>query len=148
MKLLVFGQSGQVARELLRRCPRDVAPVFVGRDVADLSAPEQCARVIGASGAHVVINAAAYTAVDRAEGDEAGATVVNGAAPAAMARACATLAVPLLHLSTDYVFDGSGSMPFVSEQPRLAAVARDAGEVYDVPMSWSGGRSIEASVPQ
>ena len=43
---------------------------------------------------------------------------------------------------------GSGSMPFVSEQPRLAAVARDAGEVYDVPMSWSGGRSIEASVPQ
>ena len=59
-----------------------------------------------------MINAAAYTAVDRAEEEEALATVVNGAAPAAMARAAAEKDVPFLHVSTDYVFDGSGETPW------------------------------------
>jgi dTDP-4-dehydrorhamnose reductase len=143
MKLLVFGQSGQVARELMLRCPCDIAPVFVGRDVADLSAPEQCARIIEASGAHAVINAAAYTAVDRAEGDEAGATVVNGDAPAAMARACATLAVPLLHLSTDYVFDGSGSTPFTPQHPPAPRNAYGRSKLAgEVGVRESGARHL------
>jgi len=59
-----------------------------------------------------VINAAAYTAVDRAEEEEALATLVNGEAPGAMARACAAQGIPFVHISTDYVFDGSGTAPW------------------------------------
>jgi dTDP-4-dehydrorhamnose reductase len=64
-----------------------------------------------------VVNAAAYTAVDRAEEEEALATLVNGTAPAAMARAAATRGLPFVHLSTDYVFDGSGTRGWRPEDP-------------------------------
>ncbi|HHS93866.1 MAG TPA: dTDP-4-dehydrorhamnose reductase, partial [Rhodobacterales bacterium] len=81
----------------------------LGRADADLSDPEACAAAIGAHRPRAVINAAAYTAVDRAEEEEALATVVNGEAPAAMARACAGLGIPLVHISTDHVFAGDGT---------------------------------------
>lgn len=112
MKILVFGQSGQVARELVRRAPAGVTVQALGRDRADLSDPSTCALAIDRSGADAVINAAAWTAVDKAEAEEAAATVVNGDAPAAMARAAADRRVPFLHISTDYVFDGAGDQPF------------------------------------
>ena len=115
MKVLVFGQTGQVARDLARRCPAGVEARFLGRDQADLMDPSACAAVISAC--DVVINAAAWTAVDKAETEEAAALVVNGDAPAAMARACAALGVPFLHISTDYVFDGSGDQPFTVSHP-------------------------------
>lgn len=107
MKLLVFGETGQVARELARIVPE---ARFLGRAEADLSDPAACAAQVRDCDA--VINAAAWTAVDKAEAEEAAATVVNGAAPGAIARACADRGVPFLHISTDYVFDGSGSAPF------------------------------------
>ncbi len=109
MRLLIFGQSGQVARELARRVPD---ALFLGRDKADLSDPAACAAAIRQHRPEAVINAAAWTAVDRAEAEEAAALAVNGAAPGAMARACADLGAPLVHISTDYVFDGSGSRPW------------------------------------
>lgn len=114
MKVLVFGRTGQVARELARRLPE---AEFLGRERADLADPAACAAAVNASGADVVINAAAWTAVDRAEAEEAAATVVNGAAPAAMARVCADLGVPFLHVSTDYVFDGAGTAAFAPDAP-------------------------------
>jgi len=77
-----------------------------------LSDPGACANVIAAASCDIVINAAAHTAVDRAEDEEALATLINGDAPAAMARAAALKSVPFLHISTDYVFDGSGSTPW------------------------------------
>ncbi|MDP3378637.1 MAG: sugar nucleotide-binding protein, partial [Brevundimonas sp.] len=83
--------------------------------LADLSDPAACAALIG--GCDAVINAAAWTAVDKAEAEEAAATVVNGDAPAAMARACAALGLPFLHISTDYVFDGAGEQPFAVDDP-------------------------------
>ncbi len=109
MKLLVFGRSGQVATELQRIAPD---AVFLGRDVADMSDPAACAAAIAAHRPDAVINAAAWTAVDKAEAEEAAALLVNGEAPAAMARACAGLGVPFVHISTDYVFDGSGDRPW------------------------------------
>ncbi|MGR3701460.1 MAG: dTDP-4-dehydrorhamnose reductase [Paracoccaceae bacterium] len=112
IRLLVFGQTGQVATELARQATPDIAMTCLGRDRADLSDPAACAAAIAASDADVVINAAAYTAVDRAESDEALATTVNGTAPGAMAQACAARAIPSLHVSTDYVFDGSGTRPW------------------------------------
>jgi len=114
MKLLVFGKTGQVATELQRLVP-DAR--FLGREEADLSDPESCAAAIAAADCDAVINAAAWTAVDAAEDQEAEATVVNGAAPAAMARAAAARGLPLVHISTDYVFDGAGTDGFVPDHP-------------------------------
>ncbi len=117
MKVLVFGRTGQVARELARRVPKGVTLVQAGRDRADLSRPEDCAALIRATAPDAVINAAAWTAVDKAETEEPAATVVNGDAPTAMAQECAAMAVPFLHISTDYVFDGTGDAPFAPDHP-------------------------------
>lgn len=112
--ILVFGKSGQVATELQRLCPD---AVYLGRAQADLSDPEACRAAIKAHAPRAVINAAAYTAVDRAETEEALATRINGDAPAAMAMACAQLGIPMVQISTDYVFDGAGTAPFAPEHP-------------------------------
>ena len=112
--MLVFGRTGQVARELARLAPD---ATFLGRDAADLADPESCAHAIRAHAPEAVINAAAYTAVDRAEEEEPLATVINGDAPATMARACAARGIPLVHISTDYVFDGTGAAPFAPDHP-------------------------------
>lgn len=130
MRLLVFGRTGQVATELARRLPEGVSARFLGRDEAELADPAACA--VRVDDCDAVINAAAWTAVDRAEAEEAAATVVNGDAPAAMARACAAKGLPFLHVSTDYVFDGSGDRPFRPGDPTgpLGAYGRSklAGE--------------------
>lgn len=107
-RILVFGTSGQVATELRRLAPVQA----LGRDTVDLANPSACAEAIRFHRPTAVINAAAYTAVDRAETDEVLATAINGEAPAAMAEACAALHIPLVHISTDYVFDGVGTRPF------------------------------------
>ena len=114
MKLLVFGKTGQVARELQRLVPDST---FLGRGQADLLNPAACAEAIAATEADAIINAAAWTAVDKAEAEEAAATLVNGEAPAAMARTAAARGLPFLHLSTDYVFDGQGDLPFQPDDP-------------------------------
>lgn len=132
MRLLIFGRTGQVARELARALPRGWEADFLGRERADLADPDACAARVAATAAEAVINAAAYTAVDRAEEEEALATRINGAAPAAMARAAAARGLPFIQLSTDYVFDGSGSHPRTPEAPTapLGAYGRSklAGE--------------------
>ena len=112
--ILVFGRTGQVATEL-----RLFANVHtLGREQANLSDPLACAEVIRRHRPRAVINAAAYTDVDKAEMEENLATVINGDAPAAMAAACADLGIPLVHISTDYVFDGIGLTPWsVSDCP-------------------------------
>ena len=112
MHFLVFGRTGQVARELARRLPAGVTAEFLSREQADLADPAACAAAVWAAQCDAVINAAAWTAVDKAEAEEAAATVVNGDAPAAMAQACAAKGVPLLHVSSDYVFNGAGVLPF------------------------------------
>lgn len=117
MRLLVFGKTGQVAQELARRRPPGIDVTLVDRQSADLSIPQTCIDIINTTQMDAVINAAAWTAVDRCETEEAAATAVNGKAPGAMARACADLNVPFLHISTDYVFDGSGDQPFTPLSP-------------------------------
>ena len=85
MTLLVFGKTGQVATELARRAPD---ALYLGRAEADLSDASACVEAIRTSAATAVINAAAWTNVDGAEDDPAGAHAVNALAPAAMAKAC------------------------------------------------------------
>ena len=128
MTILVFGKTGQVATEL--QALTEV--VALGRDRADLAYPDGCASAIRAIRPRAVINAAAYTAVDRAEEEEPLATIINAEAPGAMATACADLEVPLVHISTDYVFGGEGTEPFAPDHVRspLGAYGRSkmAGE--------------------
>ena len=112
--ILVYGKTGQVASEL--QCHKDV--IALGRDQADLSVPTMCAEAIKSYKPRAVINAAAYTAVDKAESEESLANTINGDALGAMARTCAELDIPLVHISTDYVFDGSGATPWsVTDTP-------------------------------
>ncbi|UWR94462.1 dTDP-4-dehydrorhamnose reductase (plasmid) [Phaeobacter inhibens] len=111
--ILVFGKTGQVARELAA----DETVTCLSRDQADLTDPAACAEVIRAHAPAAVINAAAYTVVDRAEAEEDLATLINGTTPGVMAETCATLGIPFVTLSTDYVFDGKGSSPWHPDEP-------------------------------
>ena len=122
MKILCFGETGQVARELVRNAPLVGASIeTLGRDRADLSDPDACANAIHKTDATIIVNAAAYTAVDQAESDGDAAQRVNADAPGAMARVAAARGLPFLHLSTDYVFDGSGSRSWC-EDDRTAPI--------------------------
>ena len=100
--ILVFGKTGQVSQELRKN--KDI--LCLNRMQADLSDPLSCHKAIVKYNPTAVINAAAYTAVDRAEEEEDLANVINGEAPSAMAKTCAKINIPLVHISTDYVFDG------------------------------------------
>lgn len=127
--MLVFGRTGQVAQALQAQAP-DAR--YLGRDAADFSDPDACAAWVARVNPTAVINAVAYTAVDDAEDNEALARTINSDTPGAIARACANLDIPLVHISTDYVFDGSREAPFATDHPTapLGAYGRSklAGE--------------------
>lgn len=111
MRVLVTGVSGQVGRALLSTL-RHHDPIAAGRSVIDLSQPDTCHLVLDRLNPEIIVNAAAYTAVDQAESQSDLATLVNVAAPTAIARWAADHGVPFIHFSTDYVFDGQGSAPW------------------------------------
>lgn len=107
--ILVFGIGGQVASELSKfsgvKC--------VGRPEADLAVAGDCQKVINFYSPHAVINAAAYTDVDGAELDIGRLDQVNTFSPVEMASCCKVLKIPFIHISSDYVFDGTGSIPWI-----------------------------------
>ena len=116
MKVLVFGEVGQVGQELQRRAG-DIELEVRGSQEADFTDPEACAGFVMATDADAVINAVAFTAVDAAEDQEALALTINGTTPGAIAKAAAARRLPLIHISTDYVFDGKGEAPFAPDHP-------------------------------
>jgi dTDP-4-dehydrorhamnose reductase len=134
MKALVFGQTGQVAQALVAAAHTDDTLTIeaLGRSMADFTQPESCRALIEATDADVVINAVAYTAVDKAESEEELATTVNGVTPGVIAAACVARKLPFVHISTDYVFDGAGQTAFQVDHPTapLGAYGRSklAGE--------------------
>lgn len=113
-KLLVFGRSGQVAQELAALTSK---ADFLGREQIDLAQAGEIANVVERLRPWAIINAAAYTAVDKAETEQADARLLNTEAPALMARAAAGLKIPFIHISTDYVFDGSGAEARSEDDP-------------------------------
>lgn len=131
--VLVIGETGQLARELARAAwAADVALTFAGREIVDLARPETATAVVGALKPDIVVNAAAYTAVDKAENDEEHAFLVNRDGPAALARAADAAGARLIHVSTDYVFDGTKAGPYAEDDP-VAPVSvygrsKEAGE--------------------
>ena len=118
MKLLLLGGNGQVGRELRRSLLPLGELVVATRDggdadaAADFDAPASLAALIEQTAPEVVVNAAAYTAVDKAETDAAAAFRINAEAPAAIAQACVDTGALLVHYSTDYVFDGNATRPY------------------------------------
>lgn len=120
LNILQFGRSGQLGTELIAVLSKDpdIRASVLGRAEADFTDPAGIENAVRKAGAlDVVINAAAYTAVDRAEQEEALAYRVNAEATGAMARACAARGVPLIHVSTDYVYDGAKPGPYVESDP-------------------------------
>lgn len=127
MTVLVFGGNGQVGQELLRALQplgRVVATTRSGQlpdgsacEVADFDHPESLTALLDRLQPSVVVNAAAYTAVDRAEQEADAARRANAEAPGVIARWCAAHGVPLVHYSTDYVFDGNGTAPYREDEP-------------------------------
>ncbi len=123
--LLVIGSQGQVARALQRLAPHRLPGrplIAVGRPALDLAATPatlepQIEALLHEHEPALVLNAAAYTAVDRAESEPELAQAVNGTAVGVLARCCAHRQLPLFHLSTDYVFDGGGEQPWRETDP-------------------------------
>lgn len=111
-KILLLGANGQVGWELQRALAPLAQLVVCDRQRGDLSDLQGLARLIAAERPDVIVNAGAYTAVDKAENDIAGARRVNAEAVATLANAARELGAWLVHYSTDYVFDGAGSSPF------------------------------------
>lgn len=144
MTILVFGRRGQLAQALLRH------PWEGGRRVVALGSAETDIRDAGAVAAAVaehqptlIVNAAAYTAVDKAESEPEAAHAINALAPGAIARAAATASVPFIHVSTDYVFDGTGTRPHRETDPTAPLGVYGATKLAgEQAVAAAGGRSI------
>ncbi len=117
MKLLLLGCNGQVGWELRRSLATLGEVVALDAEGADLSKPESVAARVRELRPAAVVNAAAWTAVDRAESEPERARTVNALAPGALAREAAATGAWLLHFSSDYVFDGSGDAPRAEDAP-------------------------------
>jgi dTDP-4-dehydrorhamnose reductase len=115
--ILLTGKSGQVGGELLSLLPRIGETIAPGRADLDLADPAAIRRVVRELRPALIVNAAAYTAVDQAESEEARAHAVNAVAPGILAEEAKTLGVMLVHYSTDYVFDGAKRSPYEESDP-------------------------------
>ncbi|MBT8414517.1 MAG: dTDP-4-dehydrorhamnose reductase [Boseongicola sp.] len=117
MRIALFGKTGQVASEVQRRASKGVVVHAIGRDQADFTSPKMVQATASRLDVDIIINAVAYTAVDKAESEVEVANAVNNLAVAALAEAAALRSIPLIHISTDYVFDGSGNTPRSPDAP-------------------------------
>ncbi len=116
-RILVTGINGQLGQELQKTLASAAEVIGVGRERVDFSQPESLRQIIAEVKPHAVINSAAYTAVDKAESEFDLAMAVNGQAPGIVAEECQKLGIRLIHVSTDYVFDGTKSYPYQDTDP-------------------------------
>ncbi|HEY4555187.1 MAG TPA: dTDP-4-dehydrorhamnose reductase, partial [Lysobacter sp.] len=127
MRILLVGANGQVGDALVRSLAplgevvattrSGMLPGGAACAALDLHDAHAIAALVAQARPDAVVNAAAYTAVDRAEDDIDGAYAINAAAPGVLARACADIDATLIHYSTDYVFDGAGESPYRPDAP-------------------------------
>lgn len=149
LKILITGQHGQLSRELQQRLKGLGELIVLGRDRLDLADPDQIRQHVRAHRPDLIINAAAHTAVDQAENEPDLAFAINAIAPGVLAQEAKALGAPLIHYSTDYVFDGSKPAPYteadepnplgVYGQSKLAgeqAIAAVGGEYLILRTSW------------
>ena len=162
-RVLVIGAQGQVGSALMRAAwPAGFELVGVARPEVDLAAPDSLTEAVARHRPRFILNAAAYTAVDKAESDRAAAFAANAEAPGVLARLARDCGATLVHLSTDYVFDGSKPAPYVETDPtgplgvygesKLAgeqAVAAAGGDWVILRTAWvydSGPRNFVATM--
>jgi dTDP-4-dehydrorhamnose reductase len=149
VKLLVTGANGQVGCELRQSLAPLGEVIALDRAACDLARPAEVAQILRAATPDVIVNAAAYTAVDRAEQEEELATLINGTAVGEIAQAARQLGALLIHYSTDYVFDGRKDAPYAEDdvpspisaygRSKLAgerAIAQCGGRYLIVRTSW------------
>lgn len=117
MRVLLTGASGQIGGALASRLERFATVIAPERAVFDLAHPDSLPKRLDAVTPDIIINPAAYTAVEKAEDERHLAMEVNGTAPGILARWAADHEVPLVHFSTDYVFDGTGERPWREDDP-------------------------------
>jgi len=115
MRVLINGQHGQISRELSRRLHNVDELIVMGRDQLDLAKPDLIRETVRGIRPDLIINAAGYTGVDQAEREPEAAFALNAVAPGILAEEALALDVPLIHYSTDYVFDGSKTEPYNEE---------------------------------
>ena len=115
LKILISGKTGQVALELQKQLAGLGELIVLGRDELDLTQPEQIRQQVRAHTPDLIINAAAHTAVDKAESEPELAFAINTTAPGVLAEEAAALGIPLIHYSTDYVFDGTKPAPYTED---------------------------------
>ncbi len=143
MRILVTGRDGQVGWELRRTLAPLGEVIAVGREQLDLADPQAVALLVRELRPQVIVNAAAYTAVDRAESEAALARSINALAPGAMAVEAARLGALLIHYSTDYVFDGRGDRPYrESDAVAPASVYGSSKEQGERLIRDSGARHL------
>lgn len=129
MKVLVTGGDGQLGRALAKTAPPRVEVTAFSRTSLDITDPASIADTITRAAPDLVINAAAYTAVDRAESEKALAFAVNGTAPGTLAAAAHRTNAGFVHVSTDFVFDGHASTPYAPDAPTAPAGAYGASKL-------------------
>jgi dTDP-4-dehydrorhamnose reductase len=129
MRVLVTGVTGQVGGALVARLRDEATIIAADRAALDLAAPHAIPAALDRMAPDIIINPAAYTAVDAAEDERELAMRVNGKAPGAIARWAAARAVPFIHFSTDYVFDGSGTKPWREDDPARPLSAYGASKL-------------------
>src|SRR5260370_22043462 len=117
LRLLLIGKTGQVGRERAPLLDRMGELTALDGRQRDLGGPDEIRRLIRGMRPNLIVNAAAYTAVDRAESDEPAAQAINAAAPAIMAEEAKQLGALLVHYSTDYVFDVTKRSPYTADDP-------------------------------
>ncbi|MBO6658345.1 MAG: dTDP-4-dehydrorhamnose reductase [Pseudomonadales bacterium] len=117
MSVLVFGSSGQVAQSLRDTMPSETEVSFIDRKVCDLAEPTSVRRLLDLRNPEVVINAAAYTQVDKAEEETELANLINHDSVTVMAEYASTVDARLIHISTDFVFDGTKTEPYLPGDP-------------------------------
>ena len=143
MRTLILGAGGMLGRDLAARAPGGVDVAARARGALDLTHPGAVAAALDALRPDVVLNAGAYTAVDNAEGEPVAAFAVNAGAVGALAVLCAVRGVRLVHVSTDYVFDGTAERPYREDDPTnplgVYGASKRAGERR---VAESGARAL------
>ncbi|WP_444921185.1 dTDP-4-dehydrorhamnose reductase [Microbulbifer sp. CnH-101-G] len=141
MKILVTGKDGQLAQELQKRIPAGIELIALDRNDLDITSAGQVMQTMTHYKPDAIINAAAYTAVDKAESEKEQAYAVNATGPENLAKACREMGIRLIHISTDFVFDGQSSTPY---QPQDAV--RPLG-VYGESKA-AGEAAVQSILPQ